>query len=71
MAQAFLNNYIFYLDGDLNPGDLSVAITTDVESNSVVIITDPADLTLISDDGKSVERMIITAAANLMTISLR
>lgn len=71
MGQTFINNMIRYLDWDLNIGELSVPITTDVESNSVITITDPADLTLISDNGKSVERMMITAAAGVMTISLR
>jgi hypothetical protein len=55
------NNFLFYLDDNLLVAGTSVAITNDVETGTSVEISDPADVTLISDDGSTVERMIITA----------
>ena len=65
------NNFLFYLDDDLSIAGTSVAITDDVETGSSVEISDPADVTLISDDGSTVERMIITATGGIMTIVQR
>lgn len=71
MAQTLRNNYTFFLDDDLQISGTTVNITTDQETNSVVTITDPADVTLIAEDGTQIERMIITAAAGVMTCVTR
>lgn len=71
MSDNLQNNIVFYLDDDLPISGTSVAITKPVWETDHLVVTTPADITLISSDGKIVERMRITAAAGIMTIVAR
>jgi hypothetical protein len=68
MGQSLLNNYSFFLDGDITLSTTTVPISNDIETNTVVTLVEPADVIFIAEDGSQVERMIITAAAGVMTL---